>query len=40
MQDIDIYKITEENQRTVYGSAVLPGNTALFLLRIGQMVCG
>lgn len=37
MQDIDSYKITEEDQRTVYGSAVLPGNTALFLLRIGQM---
>ena len=37
MQDIDIYKITEENQHTVYSSAVLPGNTGLFLLCIGQM---
>ena len=37
MQRIEDYKIEDESKRTVYGSAVLPGNTALFLLRVEQM---
>ena len=37
MENLEHYKITEEDQRTVYGSAVLPGNTALFLLRVEDM---
>lgn len=37
MQELEHYKIIKEEERTVYGSAVLPGNTALFLLRVEQM---
>lgn len=37
MQDLEKYKITDEEKRTVYNSALLPGNAALFLLHIEQM---